>query len=102
MERSGLQGRGGAGFPTGRKWHICAGTDAAGRYVVANGFEADPGAQTDRMLMERDPHAVVEGTALAAYAVGATEAIIAVNAGYGTAAARLRAVVEAAEARGLV
>lgn len=99
VERSGLRGRGGAGFPTGRKWRVCAAASGP-RIVVANGFEADPGAQTDRTLMERDPHAVVEGVALAAYAVGATTAIIAVNAGYGTAAARLRAVIEAAEVKG--
>lgn len=100
IERSGLRGRGGAGFPTGRKFRACAGAAPGQRYVVANGFEADPGAQTDRLLMERDPHAVVEGVALAAYAVRATEAIIVVNGGYGTAAARLRAVVDAAEDAG--
>jgi NADH:ubiquinone oxidoreductase subunit F (NADH-binding) len=100
IERSGLRGRGGAGFPTGRKWRVAASQPAGQRYVVANGFEADPGAQTDRLLMERDPHAVLEGAALAAYAVGATQAIVVVNAGYGTAAARLRAAVAAAEARG--
>jgi NADH-quinone oxidoreductase subunit F len=100
VERSGLRGRGGAGFPTGRKWRTCAAAAAGQRYVVANGYEADPGTQTDRVLMERDPHAVVEGVALAAYAVGATQAIIAVNGGYGTAAARLRAVIAAAEERG--
>ncbi len=100
VERSGLRGRGGAGFPTGRKWRVAAGQPAGQRYVVANGFEADPGAQVDRLLMERDPHAVVEGVALAAYAVGATQAIIVVNAGYGTAAARLRAAIDAAEAAG--
>jgi NADH-quinone oxidoreductase subunit F len=100
VERSGLRGRGGAGFPTGRKWRACADAATGQRHVVVNGFEADPGAQADRLLMERDPHAVVEGTALAAYAVGATQAIIAVNSGYGAAAARLRAVIEAAEAAG--
>jgi len=100
VDKSGLRGRGGAGFPTGRKWRVAAGTHAGQRYVVANGFEADPGAQTDRLLMERDPHAVVEGVALAAYAVGATQAIIVVNGGYGTAATRLRAVIAGAEAKG--
>jgi len=100
VEKSGLRGRGGAGFPTGRKWRACAAAAPGERYVVANGFEADPGAQTDRLLMERDPHAVVEGVALAAYAVRATQAIIVVNGSYGTAAARLRAVIAAAEAKG--
>ncbi|MFN8619673.1 MAG: NADH-ubiquinone oxidoreductase-F iron-sulfur binding region domain-containing protein [Chloroflexota bacterium] len=100
IEKSGLRGRGGAGFPTGRKWRVAASQPAGQRWVVANGFEADPGAQTDRLLMERDPHAVVEGVALAAYAVGATQAIIVVNGSYGTAAARLQAAVDAAEAKG--
>src|SRR5215210_6612992 len=64
---AGLRGRGGAGYPTAEKWRQAAATDADLRYVVANGFEADPGAQVDRTLMERDPHAVLEGLALAAY-----------------------------------
>jgi NADH-quinone oxidoreductase subunit F len=100
VKKSQLRGRGGAGFPTGRKWRVAAAQPHGPRWVVANGFEADPGAQTDRLLMERDPDAVVEGVALAAYAIGATQAIIAVNAGYGTAAARLQAAVDAAEAQG--
>jgi NADH:ubiquinone oxidoreductase subunit F (NADH-binding) len=97
---SGLRGRGGAGYPTGLKWRACASSDIRERYAVANGFEADPGAQVDRTLMERDPHAVVEGLALAAYAVGARRATIAVNGSYTLAAQRLRAAVAAAEARG--
>jgi NADH:ubiquinone oxidoreductase subunit F (NADH-binding) len=97
---SGLRGRGGAGYPTGLKWRSCASSEDRQRHVVANGFEADPGAQLDRALMERDPHAVVEGVTLAAYAVGARRATIAVNAGYVLAARRLRAAVAAAEERG--
>jgi NADH-quinone oxidoreductase subunit F len=76
---AGLRGRGGAGFPTADKWRAAAATDADLRYVVANGFEADPGAQVDRALMERDPHAILEGVALAAYAVGASRAYVAVR-----------------------
>ena len=60
---AGLRGRGGAGHPTADKWRAAAAIEADQRYVIANGFEADPGAQLDRTLMERDPHAVVEGTA---------------------------------------
>jgi NADH:ubiquinone oxidoreductase subunit F (NADH-binding) len=97
---SGLRGRGGAGFPTGVKWRECAAVDSDVHHVVANGVEADPGAQLDRTLMETDPHAVLEGTAFAAYAVGATQAIVAVNAGYRTAIDRLRSAVRAAEQRG--
>lgn len=97
---SGLRGRGGGAFPTGEKWRACRAADGRVRHVVANGFEADPGAQLDRTLMELDPHLVVEGTALAAYAVGATEATIVVGVGAATAAARLRATISAAEAAG--
>jgi NADH:ubiquinone oxidoreductase subunit F (NADH-binding) len=100
--RAGLRGRGGAGFPTADKWRITRGQESTIRYVVANGIEADPGAQADRVLMELDPHAVVEGTALAAYAVGASEAFIAVKAGYAVATERLRAAVAAAEDAGYI
>jgi NADH:ubiquinone oxidoreductase subunit F (NADH-binding) len=74
--------------------------DGHASFVVGNGLEADPGANTDRLLMETDPHAVVEGLALAAYAVGAPDAILAVNAGYANAIERLRGAVRAAEERG--
>ena len=77
---SGLRGRGGAGFPTAEKWRLCAATDAPRRYVVANGYGADPSAQTDRALIESNPFAVIEGVAIAAFAVGADEAFIAVRA----------------------
>ena len=77
---SGLRGRGGAGFPTGDKWRTAAGTEADRRYVVANGYGADPASHTDRTLMRRDPYSVVEGTAVAAFAIGAGEAFIAVRA----------------------
>ncbi len=98
VSEAGLQGRGGAGYPAGRKWRDCAAQPGGPRHVVANGFEADPGAQVDRTLMELDPHAVVEGTALAAFAVEAEEAIIAVRASATLAVARLRrAIADAAE-----
>ena len=100
VSESGLQGRGGAGFSTGRKWQDCASQPDRQRYVVANGFEADPGAQVDRTLMELDPHAVVEGVALAAFAVQAETAIIAVRSSATTAAGRLRRAIDEAEARG--
>lgn len=100
VAEAGLRGRGGGAFPTGEKWRATRAADSRSRQVVANGFEADPGAQVDRMLMEQDPHLVVEGTALAAYAVGATEATIVVGAGGATAAARLRGAIAAAEVAG--
>jgi NADH-quinone oxidoreductase subunit F len=103
IRRSGLRGRGGAGFVAARKWRqVWEAFDAPQKYVVANGYEADPGTFADRLLMERDPHAVVEGVALAAYAVGATKAIIAVNAGYAAAIERLRGAIAQAEEAGLI
>ena len=99
---AGLRGRGGAGYPTAQKWRAAAGTDADRRYVVANGFEADPGAMVDRTLMENDPHAIVEGLALAAYAIGATHAIVAVRANLVTALRRMTAAVRIAEEAGYI
>jgi NADH-quinone oxidoreductase subunit F len=98
----GLRGRGGAGYPTADKWRAAAATESDARYVVANGFEADPGAQVDRTLMETDPHAIVEGLALAAYATGATRAYIAVRANLATAKRRLEAAVRLAEEAGYI
>jgi NADH:ubiquinone oxidoreductase subunit F (NADH-binding) len=100
VSESGLRGRGGGGFLAGRKWRHCADQPGGGHHVVANGFEADPGARLDRTLMELDPHAVVEGTAIAAWAVGAVEATIAVRASAATAAAGLRRAIAEAEVRG--
>ena len=102
VSESGLRGRGGAGYGTGEKWRACRDQDAPRRHVVANGYEADPGAQLDRAVMELDPHAVVEGTAFAAFAVGARDAIIAVKAGYRVAIERLEAAVRAAEEQGYI
>jgi NADH:ubiquinone oxidoreductase subunit F (NADH-binding) len=95
-----LRGRGGAGYPTADKWRAAAAVDADVRYVVANGFEADPGAQVDRTLMERDPHAILEGLALAAYAVGASRGYVAVRANQTTALRRLSSALRAAEEAG--
>jgi NADH:ubiquinone oxidoreductase subunit F (NADH-binding) len=86
---SGLRGRGGAGFPTAEKWRVAAGAPAADvadlgaavrRYVVANGYGADPSSATDRTLLEQNPYAVLEGAVIAAVTIGATEAIVAVRA----------------------
>jgi NADH:ubiquinone oxidoreductase subunit F (NADH-binding) len=79
ISASGLRGRGGAGYPTADKWRTAAATEATKRYVVANGYGADPASHTDRLLMLRDPFAVIEGTAIAAMAIGAEEAFIAVR-----------------------
>ncbi|MGZ6340459.1 MAG: complex I 51 kDa subunit family protein [Candidatus Limnocylindrales bacterium] len=99
IRSSGLRGRGGGGFPTGEKWAACALVPADRHYVVANGYGADPAVLTDRTLLETDPYAVLEGLALAAFAVGAHEAIVAVRA-EATAAMRIleQAVLEAEDA----
>jgi NADH-quinone oxidoreductase subunit F len=82
IEESGLRGRGGAGFPTGRKWRTCAEAPGDRKYIIANGDEGDPGSFIDRELMERDPHSILEGMILAAYAVGASEGIVFVRSEY--------------------
>ncbi|MEA2025362.1 MAG: NADH-ubiquinone oxidoreductase-F iron-sulfur binding region domain-containing protein [Chloroflexota bacterium] len=102
ISESGLRGRGGAGYPTGSKWRDCASQPETRRYVVANGFEADPGAQVDRVLMERDPHAVIEGVAIAAWAVRAETAIIAVSATAPVVVERLRNAIDESVERGYI
>ena len=75
IEASGLRGRGGAGHLTAEKWRTAAETPATRRYVVANGYGADPSASTDRTLLETDPYAVIEGAAIAAFAIGAEDVV---------------------------
>jgi NADH:ubiquinone oxidoreductase subunit F (NADH-binding) len=99
---SGLRGRGGAGYPAGTKWRAVAGALDPVRYVVANGYEADPAQATNRILMETRPFTVVEGAAIAAIAVGAREAVIAVRAEYADAVRILRAAVSAAAEGGFL
>jgi NADH:ubiquinone oxidoreductase subunit F (NADH-binding) len=100
IAEAGLRGRGGSGFPTADKWRAAAGEEAPAKYVVANGFGADPSSLTDRTLMEREPDAVVEGAAIAAFAIGAEEAMIAVRAGSTNAIAALQGAIDAALLRG--
>ncbi|MBQ1250538.1 MAG: NAD(P)H-dependent oxidoreductase subunit E, partial [Clostridia bacterium] len=99
---SGLRGRGGGGFPAGRKWSQVARQKETIRYVVCNGDEGDPGAFMDRSIMEGDPHKMIEGMMLAAYAVGAQEGYIYVRAEYPLAISRLRTAIQQAEERGLL
>ncbi|MGI6109549.1 MAG: NADH-quinone oxidoreductase subunit NuoF [Eubacteriaceae bacterium] len=99
---SGLRGRGGAGFPTGRKWSQVAGQKETERYVVCNGDEGDPGAFMDRSVMEGDPHRMIEGMMIAAYAVGAENGYIYVRAEYPLAVERLRLAIAQAEEMGLL
>jgi NADH-quinone oxidoreductase subunit F len=101
IEASGLRGRGGAGFPTGVKWSL-AHDQAAPKYVVCNGDEGDPGAFMDRLILESDPHRVLEGLAIAAYAIGAAEGIFYIRAEYPLAVRQVREAIRQAEARGIL
>ena len=94
---SGLRGRGGAGFPTGLKWKFTAANKGGKSYVVCNGDEGDPGAFMDRSVMEGDPHKLLEGMAIAAFAIGADEGYIYVRAEYPLAIKRLRKAIKDAE-----
>ncbi|MGN0964356.1 MAG: NADH-ubiquinone oxidoreductase-F iron-sulfur binding region domain-containing protein [Dysosmobacter sp.] len=99
---SGLRGRGGAGFLTGKKWKQVASQKETVRYVVCNGDEGDPGAFMDRSVMEGDPHRMIEGMMIAAYAVGAQEGYIYVRAEYPLAVERLKLAISQAEEMGLL
>jgi formate dehydrogenase iron-sulfur subunit len=102
VEASGIRGRGGAGFPSGRKWRAAAAEPAAQKYVVANGDEGDAGAYVDRFLMEDDPFALLEAMAIAGHAVGATRGYVYVRVEYPAAIARLRSAIDAARAAGFL
>ncbi len=102
IKQSGLRGRGGGGYPTGVKWNLVRKSPAERKYIVANGDEGDPGAYMDRTIMESDPHRVLEGMAIAGYAVGAEQGYIYVRGEYPLAAARLVKAIKAAERRGLL
>ena len=99
---SGLRGRGGAGFPTGKKWQIAAGYDADVKYVICNADEGDPGAFMDRSILEGDPHSVLEAMAICGYAIGAHEGRIYIRAEYPLAVNRLEHAIEQATEYGLL
>jgi NADP-reducing hydrogenase subunit HndC len=100
--KSGLRGRGGAGFPTGRKWDFTAKAQGDQKYVCCNADEGDPGAFMDRSILEGDPHAVIEAMAIAGYAVGANEGYIYVRAEYPIAVQRLEIAIKQAREYGLL
>ena len=102
ITKSGLRGRGGAGFPTGRKWSFAAANHADQKYVCCNADEGDPGAFMDRSVLEGDPHAVLEAMAIAAYAIGASQGYIYVRAEYPIAVKRLQIAIEQAREYGLL
>ncbi|MCX7701316.1 MAG: SLBB domain-containing protein, partial [Gemmataceae bacterium] len=102
ITRSGLRGRGGAGYPTGVKWNLVRKAPGGQKYVIANGDEGGPGAYMDRAIMESDPHRVLEGMAIAGYAVGASHGYIYVRGEYPTAVHRLDMAVKQATRRGIL
>ncbi len=99
---SGLRGRGGGGYPTGLKWSTVSKVSAPLKYVVCNADEGDPGAFMDRSILESDPHRILEGMAIAAYAIGASQGVIYVRAEYPLAIKRLRTAIRQAERMGLL
>ena len=99
---SGLRGRGGGGFPTGRKWALCAPNKADQKYVVCNADEGDPGAFMDRSVLEGDPHCIIEAMAICGYAVGATKGYVYVRAEYPIAVKRLQMAIDQAKEYGLL
>jgi len=100
--KSGIKGRGGAGFPTGMKWKFAAGNEAEQKYMICNADEGDPGAFMDRSILEGDPHSVIEGLIIGGYAIGATEGYIYARAEYPIAIRRLKIAIRQAEERGLL
>ncbi len=102
IENSGLRGRGGGGFPTGRKWRTTASVKADIRYVICNGDEGDPGAFMDRSIMEGDPHSVIEGMIICAYAVGSSRGYIYVREEYPRALKHLQGAIDQARGAGLL
>jgi len=100
--KSGLRGRGGAGYPTGLKWGTVAKSAGTHKFVICNGDEGDPGAYMDRSVLESDPHKVLEGMSIAGYAVGADQAYIYVRAEYPLAVSRLQTAIRQAKQHGLL
>ncbi len=102
VSASGLRGRGGGGFPTGRKWSLCAANSGDAKYIICNADEGDPGAFMDRSLLEGDPFAVLEGMILCGYATGGTLGVVYCRAEYPKALVRLRDAIEAMHERGFL
>jgi len=102
VKKSGLRGRGGAGFPTGMKWQFTAAAEGSPKYVACNGDEGDPGAFMDRSVLEGDPHSVIEGMAICGYAIGAEQGYVYVRAEYPLAIERLEAAINRAREFGLL
>jgi NADH-quinone oxidoreductase subunit F len=102
IKKSGLRGRGGAGFPTGTKWEICRGVEAEQKYIICNADEGDPGAFMDRSVIEGNPHAVIEGMTIGAYAIGADIGYVYIRAEYPLAVERLKLALKQARKKKLL
>ena len=102
VKTSGLRGRGGAGFPTGMKWEFCRKSKGDEKYLICNADEGDPGAFMDRSVLEGDPHAVIEGMLIAAYAIGCTQGFIYCRAEYPLALRRLEVALQQAKDAGFL
>jgi NADP-reducing hydrogenase subunit HndC len=102
VKKSGLRGRGGAGFPTGKKWELCRKESGRIKYIICNGDEGDPGAFMDRSVLEADPHSVIEGMTIGAKAIGAHTGFVYVRSEYPLAVKRLKIALKQAEAYGLL
>jgi NADH:ubiquinone oxidoreductase subunit E len=102
VKASGMRGRGGGGFSTGTKWELCRASPGADKYVICNADEGDPGAFMDRSLLEGDPHAVLEGMCIAAYAIGASHGYVYIRAEYPLAIQRLEAALDQMREIGLL
>lgn len=102
MKKAGLRGRGGAGFPTGLKWSFCAANESDERYIICNADEGDPGAFMDRSVIEGNPHAVLEGMIIGAYAIGATHGYVYIRAEYPLAVNRLHIALDHAREKGFL
>lgn len=102
IDKSGLRGRGGGGFRTGRKWRSCRDASGSPKYIVANGDEGDPGAFMDRSIMEGNPHSIIEGMIIGGYAIGSNEGFIYVRDEYPLAVKRLAKAIEDARSMGLL
>lgn len=100
--RSGLRGRGGGGFPTGKKWQLSRDAKSDTKYIICNADEGDPGAYMDRSVLEGDPHSVVEGMVIGAYAIGANKGFVYVRTEYPLAIIRLKEAIRIAKRQGLI
>jgi NADH-quinone oxidoreductase subunit F len=102
IKKSGLRGRGGAGFPTGNKWELCSKAEGSPKYIICNADEGDPGAFMDRSIIEGNPHSIIEGLIIGAYAFGASRGYVYIRAEYPVAVTRLKLAIKEARKKGFL